>query len=150
MTNIKLIAFGCVPFLLGWAMDYATRLSSYTNSLPMLLICVLTLTIWAAVAFLFSKNGTPMYKVILLMNRIGFIDLMLLGTQELIIGHYLLNEIGIWSQYFYMPVMMPMVILLWLGSIPLFAIYCACFFSLVIASFAGCKCYEKSAIQMKR
>ena len=140
MTNIKLIAFGFIPFLIGWAMEYVAQLSSYTTSLPVLLICVLTLAIWAAAAFLFRKTGTPMYKVILLMNFIGFIDLMLLGAQELIIGHYLFNEIGIWSQYFYMPVMVPMVILLWLSSIPLFAIYCACFLSLVFASFIGCKC----------
>ena len=140
MTNIKLIAFGFIPFLLGWAMDFVTRLHDYSVALPVLFISGGTICIWAVAAFLFSRQGILMRKVVLLMNLVAFVDLVLLGVQELFIGY---NAIGIWTQYFYMPVMMPGVMLLWMVPISLFAIYCVCFVTLLIASFVGCKCYKK-------
>ncbi len=135
-----LVLTGCLPLAAGiamnrWMMDHPESLP------PFLWIGVLSLLLWAAISFA-AKYWVSTRLVVLLLNLAACVDLILAGVQELILGRYWPNIVGVWSQLFYLPVLR-LGFGLTAGFSSVFPAYAAGFLLLVLASYAGCKLRRK-------
>ena len=131
-----LICLGALPLAVGGIMNWA-MLSLQTWLPPFLLISLLFLLVWGLIAFLARPHAKHSAAVILPLNLIAFFDLLLVGVQELILHAYWLNPVGRWTQYYYLPLLRPGV-LLTSGMSSVFAAYCAAFLLMLAASALGC------------
>lgn len=131
-----LICLGALPLAVGGIMNWA-MLSLQTWLPPFLLISLLFLLVWGLIAFLARPHAKRSAAVILPLNLIAFFDLLLVGVQELILHAYWLNPVGRWTQYYYLPLLRPGV-LLTSGMSSVFAAYCAAFLLMLAASALGC------------
>lgn len=135
MKKIIPIILGLTPFLFGGFLNWI--MLTFSNLVPnLILVAVMFLLMW----FLFARilSGCVGRWAVLLLNLPAFLVLILLGIQELYFGSYWLNFVGIWTQYFYLP-------LLNLGYAlttffhRLTPAYCACFLIMAAVSALGCK-----------
>lgn len=135
--QVILVVLGLIPFAFGGFMNWI--MMTYSNTIPpFALYSIVTLLIWAAIAFIvkpYIKNTT---KIILGLNLVAFIVLVLVGIQELLLHAYWQNFIGIWTQFYYLPLLSISFRLTdWSHSV--FGAYCMAFLLMVIATLLGCK-----------
>lgn len=131
-----LIVLGALPLPLGYLMSWMIT-QNPDLLLPYTLISVGFLLLWGVISFVarsFVKDGK---RVVLFLHLFPFLDLLLLGIQELILRAYWWNMVGSLSQFFYLP-------LLGLGyrltawSHTTFSAYCAAFLLMAAVSALGC------------
>ena len=136
-----LVMLGAVPFVVGGIQNW--YMLTYMDSLlPYGLISVSFLLVWGCIAFLFNRNHQRTKEIVIFLNLIALLDLLLIGFQELIFHAYWMNSIGLWSQFFYLPMInLGFSLTTWSHSV--FPAYVVSFILLVAASFAGCKLREK-------
>lgn len=133
---ILLTALGLIPFAFGSFMN-RLMMTRPNNLPPFTLFAVIMLLLWAAIAFFANSRIKSTKKVVICLNLVGFIDLALLGIQELVLRAYWNNLAGALTQFYYLP-------LLNLGfrltdwSHTVFSAYCAAFLLMVAASLLGC------------
>ena len=132
-----LVVFGLIPFALGGFMNWI--MMTYSNTVPLfVLFAIVTLLIWVAIAFIvkpYIKNTT---KIVIGLNFVAFVVLVLVGIQELLLHAYWQNMIGIWTQFYYLPLLnIGFRLTDWSHSV--FSAYCMAFLLLVIATLLGCK-----------
>lgn len=147
------IIIGLLPFAVGgWFNSYILS----NNPLPLHWYTDLgALFVWFLLALLlrFFVKGTK--KVVIGMNLVAFVVLLLIGIQELILNRYWMNEIGRWTQYYYLPfIRLGFILTTWTPN--MFFTYLASFLSMILSSAAGCWVKNKgvhfitSKINLKR
>jgi len=134
---VILVVLGLIPFALGGFMNWI--MTNYSNTIPpFALFAVVTLLIWVSIAFIvkpYIKNTT---KIVIGLNLVAFVVLVLVGIQELFLHAYWQNVIGIWTQFYYLPLLIIGFRLTdWSHSV--FSAYCTAFLLLVTATLLGCK-----------
>lgn len=139
--TFALIALGALPLGLGSIQNWYMQTHPDAR-MPYGLIALAVLLLWGTLAFLLNGQGRKTKKVMLFLHAIAAADLLLVAIQELIVHGYFVNSIGLWTQYFFLP-------LLWLGfgvtgwSAFVFPAYAASFCLLLAAAYLGCKIREK-------
>lgn len=138
---VILVVLGFIPFALGSFMNWF--MMTYSNTLPPLaLVGIVTLLIWAAIAFLVKPYIKDTKKVIIGLNSVASVVLVLVGIQELLLHAYWQNLIGVWTQFYYLPLLnIGFRLTNWSHSV--FSAYCAAFLLMVIATLLGCKLRRK-------
>lgn len=141
MLIALLVAVGLLPFLLGGLLNW--YIMTYTESLPPLfLIGVLFLVFWGVVAFFAFRALGSVAKVVIPLNAVGFIVLFLVWIQEIVLHGYWQNAVGLWTQYYYLPLLQLgdfLPTLIFRGSHLFFDAYAPAFLLMLAVSFAGCK-----------
>ena len=132
---------GTLPFVIGGIQNWY-MLSDGDVVLPYSWIGVCFLLIWGGIGFLLNGKGRGTKKTVIALNLIAFVDLLLLGMQELVLHAYWMNRVGSWSQLFYLP-MVNLGATLTSWSHSMFAVYIISFLLMVGATFIGCKLREK-------
>ncbi len=143
--TIILLLLGATPFLFGGIVNWYV-MQHLDASLPFEVIGIVFLAYWGLLAFLFSRKGIQTKRVVLLLNFVAAIVLVLLGIQEIVFHDYWADSIGIWTQFFYLPVLRIGAIFYRLlaplsGNMYLIDIFS--FILMVAASYVGCKASEK-------
>ena len=135
LTGI-LLAMGLLPLLLGLLLNRC--MMTLATVTPVFLgAAVLLLVLWAAVSFWAVRSGAGAGKVLLFQHLLPLLDLAFVGFQNLVLGSYLPNAPGIWSQLYYLP-LMDLGFRLTRGKVSMVLAYGACFLLLAAASLAGC------------
>ena len=136
-----LVVLGMIPFALGGFMNWL--MMTHSNPLiPYELFGIVTLLIWATIAFFIKPYIKNTMKVVVGLNSIGFVVLILIGIQELLLQAYWLNFVGTWTQHYYLPLLVIGFALTgWSNSV--FGAYCAAFLLMVIVTVLGCKLRKK-------
>ena len=132
---------GLIPFALGSFLNWLMMTCS--NSLPPLaLFAIVELLIWSAVAFFVKPYIKNTKKIVIGMNLPGFVVLVLVGIQELLMHAYWQNFLGVWTQFYYLPLLyVGFKLTSWSHSV--FSAYCAAFLLMVIATLLGCELRKK-------
>lgn len=136
-----LVVFGLIPFAIGGFMNW--YMISFVNDLPpFTLVGIIILLIWAAIAFATKPYIKNTKKIIIGLNLVAFVVLVLVGIQELLLQAYWQNFVGVWTQFYYLPLInIGFTLTSWSHSV--FSAYCAAFLSMVIATLLGCKLRKK-------
>ena len=137
--KLPLVALGFFPFAFGGFINWL--IVTYPNLVvPSTFwgIGLILLLIWGSIAFLAKSSIKSSQEVVLCLNAAEAVVLILIGVQELIRHTYWFNFLGIWSQFFYLPVLnLGFTLTSWSASS--FPAYCASFWLMVAASATGCK-----------
>lgn len=138
---VILVVLGVIPFALGGFMNWL--MMTHSNPLiPFELFGIVTLLIWATIAFFIKPYIKNIMKVVIGLNSVAFVVLILLGIQELLLQAYWLNFVGSWTQYYYLPLLIiGLTLTSWSHSV--FSGYCAAFLLMVIVTVLGCKLRKK-------
>ena len=99
-----LLGLGCLPFVCGGLMDWY-MMQNEEARLPFFIIGVLFLVLWSAIAFLMLPHMENTKKTVRWLNAVGFVVLLLLLVQDLVVGAYWTNFLGRWTQYYYLPML---------------------------------------------
>lgn len=138
--KVVLLILGALPFAVGGAQNWYML---HTDSLlPYGLMAVFFLFAWGGIAFLLNQAGKRTSQTVVFLNLIAALDLLLVGAQELIFHAYWMNDAGLWSQLFYLP-LINLGFRLTSWSHGAFSAYAASFVLMVGAAFAGAKLREK-------
>lgn len=134
---ILLVLLSLLPFAFGWIANWLIMSHSGTTP-PFMLISIVFLLIWAAIAFFAKPYIKSTAKIVISMNAVAFLVLVLNGIQQLLLHSYWLNFVGKWTQVFYLPlVFLGARLTIWCPSI--FSAACASFVLMVIATIVGSK-----------
>lgn len=132
---ILLILLSLLPFAFGWIANWLIMSHSGTTP-PFMLISIVFLLIWAAIAFFAKPHIKSTAKIVISMNAVAFLVLVLNGIQQLLLHSYWLNFVGKWTQVFYLPlVFLGARLTNWCPSI--FSAACASFALMVLATWIG-------------
>lgn len=134
--TIKLLAAGLLPLAAGWALNFAILHLSFV---PLLLTNLILLILWGILSYaLSSPERNPALQALLLCG-VGVLMLALVLYQELVMGEYWTNLIGLTGQMYFLPTLtlsftifqlFPMVIRLW-------PCYIVCWIFMYLASLIG-------------
>ena len=103
---------------------------------------MLFLLFWGLLAFLCNRKGAQTKQVVCFLNLLAALNLVLLGVQDVILGAYWSNFLGLITQVFYLPVLnLGAILTVWFSSV--FVVYIASFILMVAASYAGCRIRQK-------
>ena len=104
MKRLLLILFGFIPLAIGWVMNWL--IMSFPNKVfPYALISIVFLALWALLGFIvFNFNETIKISLCLVHIPI-FLALVLNLYQEIILGQYFGNLLGVCTQIFYLPIL---------------------------------------------
>lgn len=141
---VILIALGLIPFALGGLLQWILTLNNFLLSptIP-IVISLVTLLLWAALAYLIKPYIKSTSKVMLGMHVIPLIVLLLHGIQGPILHQYWPNFFGLLTQIYYLPlVRIGSLLTGWMGA-TMFLICCVSFLLMVLAAFVGCKLNKK-------
>ena len=139
--NVILLVIGALPFVVGGIQNW--YMITYADSvLPYRVIAFAFLFVWGGSAFLMNKKGENTKRIVVFMNLLAFLDLVLIGVQELVFHTYWGNSIGGWTQMFYLPVLgLGFDLTNWSHTV--FTAYAVGFILMIIASLVGCKIRER-------
>jgi len=100
----KLILFflGLIPFVLGFLIN-SWLMQNQNLVFPSKLIGLIFLSFWLLIGFATSEFEKTLLKSTLIVNLPAFLMLLLIMYQEIILGHYWANIIGIAAQFYYLP-----------------------------------------------
>ena len=138
---VILVVLGLIPFAIGGFMNW--YMMTYSNDLPpFTLIGIVTLLMWTAAAFVVKPYIKNTKKVVIGLNLVAFVVLVLVGIQELLLQAYWQNFVGVWTQFYFLPLInISFTLTSWSHSV--FSAYCAAFLLMVIATLLGCKLRKK-------
>lgn len=105
MKRIILFLTGFFPLLLGYLQNHLMMTVFFNNSMPYLLISSALLVIWFFASGISVKFFSSKKEVVILLNSAAFLALLLILFQEIVLGRYWMNHIGIASQLFYLPLL---------------------------------------------
>ena len=135
--KLLVVGFSLLPFLFGWLINLAVMKIEFY---PVFIISgVALLLLWAGIAYLTRPYCKSNKETILLLNTVAAVVLILLGIQDLILNAYLPNGIGIWTQFYYLPLLRAVSIFSKFFTSSVFVMYCIEFVLLITASTLGCK-----------
>ena len=134
---IVLVLLSLLPFAFGWVANWLIMSHSGTTP-PFMLISIVFLLIWAAIAFFAKPHIKSTAKIVISMNAVAFLVLVLNGILQLLLHRYWMNLVGKLSQLFYLPLTyIGARLTSWCPSV--FSAMCASFILMVIATIVGSK-----------
>ena len=95
--------FGLIPLALGWLLNYLMNVSSLFSGITGLIIAIALLFFWGLLAYETNRMDRSSFTHAFKMNFIGLIMLVLVLIQELVLGSYWPNFIGVSSQFYFLP-----------------------------------------------
>jgi len=101
MKKGKLVAVGLVPLALG-AVLHAIVLARPDTIPPVFWIGVGFLLLWGVLGYLLCGWGDSKIEVTAYAHLIGGIFLLLILFQEIVLGHYLSNALGLVTQSYFL------------------------------------------------
>ena len=136
MKKLLLVLFGFIPLGIGWLINGLTM--AFPNTvLPLGLISVAFLVLWAWLGFISCKFEKVIHISICLIHLPIFLALALNLYQEIVLGQYFSNIVGVCTQFFYLPVL-NMAYMLTAWSTRLWVAYIAGFVLMCLVYFGGC------------
>ena len=135
------IALGALPFALGGLLNW--YMVTMDGAFLLLGICsAFFLVLWGLLGFLLNWRHDQTKRIMLFLHLVPLLMLILVAVQELIIGSYWNSLVGIWSQYFYLPMMgIGFLLTGWAQSV--FPAYVVCFLLMVGTAFVGASLRER-------
>ena len=104
MKKILLLAAGLIPFALGFGMN-ALMTANMNLVLPYRLIGVVLLLFWGFFGYRMKDFAGSARRSAILIHLIPCAVLLLLLYQELVLGRYWPNLVGIATQFYYLPLL---------------------------------------------
>ncbi len=102
MKRLAFLFCGCFPLVLGYLLNYLI-MSNYVP--PLFLIGIAILIVWFLVGMFSAKFIEHKTEIILLLNAPAFLFLLLGLLQEIVLGQYWLNQVGLATQLYYLPLL---------------------------------------------
>ena len=134
---IVLVLLSLLPFAFGWIVNWLIMSHSGTTP-PFMLISIVFLLIWAAIAFFAKPYIKSTVKIVISMNAVAFLVLVLNGIQQLLLHRFWMNLIGKLSQLFFLPLTyIGSRLTSWCPSV--FSAMCASFVLMIAATWISCK-----------
>ena len=146
MKRLFLPLLGLVPFLCGWLVN---ELILKPSPLGHLGYAVGFLVLWFLLAYGFSRLVKSIPWAMVLLHLPAAVVLLLLGVQELILHAYWLNPVGLWTQFFYLP-LINLATRLFPWSDRMLWIYCTSFLLLLATALLGCLARRHRASRQKQ
>lgn len=135
--KILLVLLGGLPFAVGGALNYMI-LSSSDALPPLFLIGIGWLALWGTIAFLIKLFKEDEKEIVIWLNLVAAVVLALVALQELILHAYWSNFVGVWSQFYYLPLLnLGFTLTSWSSSV--FPAYVVSFGLMVAATVVGCR-----------
>ena len=101
MKQLLRILLGFVPLGIGY-LEHLYLLWHMDTLPPLALIALGTLLIWGLLCYLTADGKKPRLQVLAL-NAANILALALVLVQELLLGRYWTNAVGLASQFFFLP-----------------------------------------------
>ena len=102
MKQLLRIVLGFVPLGIGYLQHL--YMTAHMDTLPPLaLIALGTLLIWGLLCYLTADGKSKARLQVLALNAANFLALALVLVQELLLGGYFPNAVGLASQFFFLP-----------------------------------------------
>ena len=102
MKKFVLILEGIIPFFIGYGMNHLMMGPFYNMVLPYKLISIAFLIAWFFVGRYSYKFVSNRKVATILGNSVALIVLLLILYQEVILGQYWPNQVGIATQFYYL------------------------------------------------
>ncbi len=136
MKKLLLIGTGFLPFVMGFALHLFITGCPVGLSLFFSAINIATLLLWGAAGFFLRYHTASALKATALAHLPALAVLLLILVQELILGHYWMNFLGLATQVFFLPlVYLPANMLFFVRRMPL--IYAAAFCGMAAVFWLG-------------
>jgi hypothetical protein len=137
MKKMTLLSVGIIPFFIGYGMNYLMLDPFFYMVLPYELIGIAFLIVWFFVGrYSYKLVGTRKAATIL-GNSIAFIVLLLIIYQEYIHGQYWMNQVGLATQFYYLPLIsLAFIFTRMFHTMP--PSYIAAFLMMCIVFYLGC------------
>lgn len=103
MKKLVLLLLGLIPFPVGYLVNYLMMENVFINGLHYTLVNLFCLAIWFLLGMFLHSLASTKIKAAAIANCPAFIVLLLILFQEVVLGQYWMNIVGIASQFFYMP-----------------------------------------------
>lgn len=103
MKKLKILLLAASPFAIGYLLNYAMLQFNWFSSVFLFLINSLFFLYWFYVGYLSAEHTKFVREAILVGNSFAFLSIALILFQELVLGRYLTNIIGLLPQMFYLP-----------------------------------------------
>ena len=132
---VRLICVGMVPLILGFLLNGVMQTSPISGFI-WLALSFLLLIAWGYLAFKVSNPAHNSMMQALLMCAFGLVMLLFVLYQELVMGAYWGNIIGVGTQMYFLPwVALASLVI---HSLRLWPIYVAIWLGLFVTSCIGC------------
>ena len=100
-----LVLIGFIPLLLfGHYLHHLLMTTFFYREAPFFLISVAVIAAWFVFGIISVKLVGSKKEAVLLLNASAFVVLMLILFQEWVLGSFWLNQVGLTTQMFYLPV----------------------------------------------
>ncbi len=103
MKKLMLFFIGFIPLPLGYIMNYIIMAVYYDKVLPYGAIGIIFLIAWFGLGLITYHLADSDKEAIVIVHLVAFVDLLLILFQEVVLKHYWYNQIGIATQFFYLP-----------------------------------------------
>ena len=137
MKKFILLLEGIIPFFIGYVINYLVMGPFYNTVLPYKLISITFLIAWFFVGR-YSYRFVSNKKVATIMgNSVALIVLLFILYQEVILGQYWTNQVGMATQFYYLPLInLASVFTRMFHTMP--ATYVTGFLMMCIVYYLGC------------
>jgi len=137
MKKAWLVLAGLLPLLVGYLLNHLMMTVFYTVRLPYNLISLLYLALWCLLGFLMFPLAPSVKQGVLLAHIPACAAFLLILFQELVLGHYWINQIGLATQFFYLPLVSLAYMLTFFTS-SMSVVYLISFLLMIGAFYLGC------------
>ncbi|QOR33851.1 hypothetical protein IMX26_10105 [Clostridium sp. 'deep sea'] len=134
MKKLLLLLIGLIPLPLGYYMNHLIMTVYFDKALPYGLIGIIYLLVWFGLGYLTYYFTNSDKEAMIIVHFFGFIDIVLILFQVVVMKHYWSNIIGISTQFFFLPLLNIAGKLTFFGHrfywvyIVAFALLCAAFY----------------------
>lgn len=102
MNKLMLFLIGLIPLPLGYIMNHLMMTVYYDKALYGT-VGVTFLIAWFGLGLATYHFSDSDKEAVVISHMFALVDLVLILFQEIILGHYWFNQIGISTQFFYLP-----------------------------------------------
>jgi len=102
---VALVLLGILPYFYGRHLSNLMMTRYFYQQGPLFLYALAMLAAWFGFGALSKALVPSKRQAILLLNAAAILALLLIFVQEVIIGHFWFNQVGIATQMFYLPMM---------------------------------------------
>ncbi|MDF2632590.1 MAG: hypothetical protein K0Q85_1186 [Caproiciproducens sp.] len=102
MKRFLLVLFAVSPFAIGYWLNYALQKFNWAGGVPFM-ISILFLVYWFFIGYFSVRLTNSVRKSLLIGNSFAALVLLLNVFQDVLLHRFFLNEIGIATQNFYLP-----------------------------------------------
>ena len=103
MKRVTLLLIGFLPLLFGIIQHHLMMTVFFDTLIPGSLIGIAVLVIWFFIGILSIKFVSSKKEAIIFVNAPAFLVLLLILFQEIVLNAFWRNNIGLGTQFFYLP-----------------------------------------------